>query len=66
MVRLALIENWYATAFFQKPQVALLVNQKTLLLVLMPLASTTDLATRFSEHLTAILVTHGMPHQSKR
>ena len=30
--------NWYATALFWKPQLALLVNQRTLLPVLMPLA----------------------------
>lgn len=30
--------NWYATALFWKPQVALLVSEKTLLPVLMPLA----------------------------
>jgi hypothetical protein len=29
--------NWYATALFWKPQLALLVNERTLLPVLMPL-----------------------------
>ena len=33
-----LLGNWYATALFWKPQVALLVSERTLLPVLMPLA----------------------------
>lgn len=53
--------NWYATALFWKPQVALLVNEKTLLPVLMPLAPATDLATRFPNHLADVLAAHGMP-----
>lgn len=55
--------NWYATALFWKPQVALLVNEKTLLPVLMPLAPATDLAIRFSAHLASALAAHGMPQQ---
>ena len=58
-----LLGNWYATALFWKPQVALLVNEKTLLPVLMPLAPATDLATRFPEQLAGVLVAHGMPQQ---
>jgi hypothetical protein len=58
-----LLGNWYATALFWKPQVALLVNEKTLLPVLMPLAPATDLATRFPEHLAGVLVAHGMPRK---
>jgi hypothetical protein len=59
----ALLGNWYATALFWKPQVALLVNEKTLLPVLMPLAPATALATRFPEYLANVLSAHGMPHQ---
>ena len=55
--------NWYATALFWKPQVALLVNEKTLLPVLMPLAPAADLATRFPQHLAALLVAYGVPEQ---
>ena len=58
-----LLGNWYATALFWKPQVALLVNEKTLLPVLMPLAPATDLAARFPEQLKAVLDAHGMPRQ---
>jgi hypothetical protein len=55
--------NWYATALFWKPQVALLVNEKTLLPVLMPLAPATDLAMRFPEQLASVLAAHGVPQQ---
>ena len=58
-----LLGNWYATALFWKPQVALLVNERTLLPVLMPLAPATDLAMRFSEHLVGVLAAHGVPQQ---
>jgi hypothetical protein len=53
--------NWYATALFWKPQVALLVNEATLLPVLMPLAPASNLAERFSHHLASVLAAHGMP-----
>lgn len=55
--------SWYATALFWKPQVALLVNEKTLLPVLMPLTPATDLATRFPLHLADVLAAHGVPQQ---
>lgn len=55
--------NWYATALFWKPQVALLVNEKTLLPVFMPLAPAKDLAIRFPEHLANVLAAHGIPQQ---
>lgn len=55
--------NWYATALFWKPQVALLINEKTLLPVLMPLAPATELAQRFPEHLASVLFAHGAPSE---
>jgi hypothetical protein len=55
--------NWYATVLFWKPQVALLVNEKTLLPVLMPLAPATNLATRFPNHLAGVLAAHCVPQQ---
>jgi len=58
-----LLGNWYATALFWRPQVALLVNEKTLLPVLMPLAPATDLATRFPVHLADVLAAHGVPQR---
>lgn len=53
--------NWYATTLFWKPQVALLVNERTLLPVLMPLAPAAELALRFPEHLASVLLDHGAP-----
>jgi hypothetical protein len=40
--------NWYATAVFSKPHVALLVNEATLLPVVMPRAPAASLAARFA------------------
>ena len=54
--------NWYATALFWKPQVALLVNERTLLPVLMPLAPAAELAQRFPEYLASVLFAHVAPH----
>lgn len=55
--------NWYATALFWKPQVALLINERTLLPVLIPLAPATDLAQRFPQHLASVLLAHGTPYE---
>ena len=42
-----ILGNWYANVLFWKPQVVLLVNERTLLPVLMPLAPAATLAERF-------------------
>ena len=47
--------NWYATALFWKPQMALLVNERTLLPVLMPMAPAATLAKRFPASLKEVL-----------
>lgn len=47
--------NWYATALFWQPGVALFVNEETLLPVLVPLAPAKTVANRFPEHLEAVL-----------
>lgn len=47
--------NWYATALFWKPQVALFVNEATLVPVLLPLAPARSLADRFPAQLEAVL-----------
>jgi hypothetical protein len=47
---------WYATALFWKPQLALLVNERTLLPVVMPLAPAATLAQRFPEALSKVLL----------
>lgn len=51
----AVLGNWYATALFWKPQLALFVHEETLLPVLMPLAPSNSLAERFPAHLAAML-----------
>jgi hypothetical protein len=53
--------NWYATALFWKPQVCLLVNERTLLPVLMPLAPAATLMVRFPESLRRTLWAQGTP-----
>jgi hypothetical protein len=50
--------NWYATALFWIPQVALLVNEQTLLPILMPLAPASTLLTRVPSQLALILEWH--------
>ena len=56
-----LLGEWYATALFWRPQVALLVNEPTLLPVLMPLAPATTLPARVAEQIATILAAHGTP-----
>lgn len=51
----AVLGNWYATALFWKPQVALFVNEATLVPVLVPLAPAATLAERFPVQLEAVL-----------
>lgn len=53
--------SWYATALFWRPQVALLVNERTLLPLLMPLAPAATLLKRLPSRIDAILDAHGVP-----
>ena len=55
-----ILGNWYANALFWKPQAALLVNERTLLPVLMPLAPAATLAERFPEALQRVLEALGV------
>jgi hypothetical protein len=50
-----LLGNWYATAMFRRPHVAVLVNEKTLLPVVMPLAPAKTLGERFPAALAEVL-----------
>lgn len=52
--------DWYATAMFWKPQVALLVNERTLFPVLMPLAPASTLLKRFPGSLRKVLEARGV------
>jgi hypothetical protein len=56
-----LMGQWYATAAFWKPHVALFVNEATLLPVLMPLAPAATLLARFPRQVAAVLAAHGTP-----
>jgi hypothetical protein len=53
--------QWYATALFWKTQVALFVNESTLLPVLMPLAPAATLLARFPYQAATVLAAHGAP-----
>jgi hypothetical protein len=46
---------------FWKPQVALLVNETTLLPALMPLAPAATLPTRIAQQIVTVLAAHGTP-----
>ena len=56
-----LMGQWYATAMFWKPQVALFVNEPTLVPVLMPLAPAATLLARFPRQVAVVLAAHGTP-----
>jgi hypothetical protein len=51
-----ILGDWYATALFWKPQLALLVNERTLLPVVMPLAPAANLAQRFPDALAQVML----------
>jgi hypothetical protein len=52
--------NWYGTVLFWRPQLVLLVNERTLFPVLMPLAPASTLIDRFPEFLCHTLEAHGV------
>jgi uncharacterized protein DUF6933 len=54
--------NWYATVLFWKPQVALFVNEPTLLPVLVPYAPSATVIDRFRTTVVAVLQRHGLKH----
>ncbi len=56
-----MLGTWYATVLFWRPQVVLLVNERTLLPVLMPLAPAAKLLERLPSWLAATLDAHGVP-----
>jgi hypothetical protein len=51
--------SWYATALFWRPQVALFVNESTLLPVLVPLAPAATVVDRFVAELGPLLIAQG-------
>lgn len=56
-----MLGQWYATVMFWKPQVALFVNESTLLPVLMPLAPAATLLARFPQQAATVLAAHDTP-----
>jgi hypothetical protein len=52
--------DWFATALFWKPQVALLVNARTFLPVFVPLAPAGNLLDRIPDEIARILALHGV------
>ena len=53
--------NWYANAVFLKPQLVLLVNERTLFPVVMPLAPASTVMKRFPDSLRDILEARAIP-----
>jgi hypothetical protein len=57
-VSTTVLGDWFATALFWKPQVALLVNERTLLPVFMPLAPAATLLDRAPDAIASVLRRH--------
>jgi hypothetical protein len=56
-----LLGDWYATMLPWRPQVALLVNERTLLPALMPLAPAATMPARVADQVGDVLAAHGVP-----
>lgn len=56
-----LLGPWYATVLFWQPRLVLMVNELTLVPVLMPLAPASTLTARIVEEVAAVLVAHQVP-----
>jgi hypothetical protein len=55
-----ILGDWFATALFWKPQVALLVNERTYLPLYMPLAPAASLLDRVPDAIASLLRRHGV------
>lgn len=58
--------DWYATAWFWSPQVAVFVNERSLLPVLLPLASASTVLARFPLVFEQVAVRLGVPDTALR
>jgi hypothetical protein len=56
-----LLGPWYATTLPWRPQTTLLVNERTLLPVLIPLAPAATLLDRVGDHIATVLAAHAAP-----
>ena len=61
-VSTGVLGDWFATALFWKPQVALAVNARTFLPVFMPLAPAGKLLDRLPDEIARILALRGVDH----
>ncbi len=61
-----LLGDWYATSLPWRPQVALLVNEATLLPVLMPLAPAATMMARLADEVATVLEAHEVPEATIR
>jgi hypothetical protein len=55
-----ILGDWYGTVLFWKPQLALLVNERTLMPILLPLAPASTLPERLGPATAALLHRYGM------
>jgi hypothetical protein len=55
-----ILGDWYGTVLFWKPQLALLVNERTLMPILLPLAPASTLPERLGLAVAALLHRYGM------
>jgi hypothetical protein len=56
-----LLGPWYATVLFWRPRVVLLVNESTLLPIMLPLAPASTLTSRIAEHIATVLSAYEVP-----
>ncbi|WP_431922996.1 DUF6933 domain-containing protein [Amycolatopsis tucumanensis] len=56
-----LLGPWYATVLFWRPRIVLLVNEMTLLPVLLPMAPAATLTSRIAEQISTALTVHQAP-----
>jgi hypothetical protein len=61
-----LLGQWSTTALFWNPQVALPVNERTLLPVLISLAPAATLQARIAQQVATVLAAHGTPEAISR
>jgi hypothetical protein len=59
-----ILGDWFANALFWKPQVALLVNERTLLPLYMPLAPAATLLDRVPDAIASLLRRHGVDDEA--
>ncbi len=57
-----ILGDWFATALFWRPQVALVVNARTFLPIFMPLAPAPKLLDRLPDEIARVLDLHGVDH----